>query len=48
MHCGASVSELYGVLMLCKQLHIYNSFQIKALPPKVLIVVEVYTSNEII
>ena len=37
MHCGASVSELYGVIVL----HIL----FKAIPPKVL---NVYTGNEII
>ena len=37
VHCGASMSELYGVIVL----HIL----FKALPPKVL---NVYTGNEII
>ena len=44
MHCGASVSELYGVFMLHRQLNIL----FKAFPPKVLIIVNVYTGNEII
>ena len=37
MHCGASVSELYGVLVLHRQLNIL----FKALPPKVLNVYKV-------
>ena len=35
VHCGASVSELYGVFVLHRQLNIV----FKALPPKVLIIV---------
>ena len=42
MHCGASLSELYGVLVLHRQLNIL----FKALSPKVLIIVNVYTGNE--
>ena len=44
MHCGASVSELYGVFVLHRQLNIL----FKVLPPKVLIIVNVYTGKEII
>ena len=43
MHCGASVSELYGVFVLHRQLNIL----FKALLPKVLVSVNVYTGNEI-
>jgi len=43
VHCEVRVSELYGVLVLHRQLNIL----FKALPPKVLIIMNVYTGNEI-
>ena len=42
VHCWASMSELYGVFVL------HRHFLFKALPSKVLIIVNVYTGNEIL
>ena len=44
MHCGVSVSELYGIIVLHRQLNIL----FKALPPIVLTIVNVYTGNKMI
>ena len=42
MHCGVSVSELYGIIVLHRQLNIL----FKALPPIVLTIVNVYMGNK--
>ena len=42
MHCGVRVSELYGIIVLHRQLNIL----FKALPPIVLTIVNVYMGNK--
>ena len=48
MHRGASLSELYGVFACVAQAINIIKYPFNALLPKVLIIVNVYTGNEII